>query len=208
MTLFITVLLLLFQSEPFSNFTYCKEKLNALYERQCVELNSAGEGTVRLKKRSSDEIKVNVKLSPSARDRFLGVIAGTNNLANPETYESGRKVADLGKKRLTLKTASDTREAEFNFSIIKEVNDLVTFFEAMTNQEAMVFDIENALQFDRLSIPKWVERIESDLKRNSFADPERLIPLLDKIKADSRVMNYTRDLAGKMKEQILTKKMK
>ena len=72
----------------------------------------------------------------------------------------------------------------------------------------MVFDIENALQFDRLSIPKWVERIETDLKRNAFADPERLIPLLDKIKADSRVMNYTRDLAGKMKEQILTKKTK
>jgi hypothetical protein len=141
MTLFITILLLLFQSEPFSNFTYCKEKLNALYERQCVDLNYAGEGTVRLKKRSPDEIKVVVKLSPSARDRFLGVIAGTNNLANPETYESGRKVADLGKKRLTLKTATDTREAEFNFSVIKEVNDLVTFFEAMTNQEAMVFDI-------------------------------------------------------------------
>jgi hypothetical protein len=208
MTLFITILLLLFQSEPFSNFTYCKEKLNALYERQCVDLNYAGEGTVRLKKRSPDEIKVVVKLSPSARDRFLGVIAGTNNLANPETYESGRKVADLGKKRLTLKTATDTREAEFNFSVIKEVNDLVTFFEAMTNQEAMVFDIENALQFDRLSIPKWVERIENDLKRNAFADPERLVPLLEKIKADSRVMNYTRDLAGKMKEQILTKKTK
>src|SRR5262245_654041 len=208
MTLIITLVLLLFQSEPFSNFTYCKEKLNALYERQCVDLNYAGEGTVRLKKRSSDEMKVAEKLSPSARDRFLGVIAATNNLANGETYESGRKVADLGKKHLTLKTATETREAEFNFSVIKEVNDLVSFFEAMTNQEAMVFDIENALQFDRLSIPKWVERIENDIKRNAFADPERLIPLLDKIKADSRVINYSRDLAGKLKEQILTKKTK
>ena len=103
---------------------------------------------------------------------------------------------------------SITIQRSFNFSVIKEVTDLVTFFEAMTNQEAMVFDIENALQFDRLSIPKWVERIENDLKRNSFADPERLVPLLDKIKADTRVMNYTRDLAGKMKEQILTKKTK
>src|SRR5262245_65550506 len=100
MTLFITILLFVFQAEPFSNFSYCKEKLNALYERQCVELNYAGEGTVRLKKRGSDEIKVAVKLSPSARDRFFGGIAGTNNLANPKPYDSARRVAALWRTHL------------------------------------------------------------------------------------------------------------
>src|SRR5215510_2456062 len=110
MTLFITVLFLFVQAEPFTNFTYCKEKSPALYERQCVELNAAAEGVIRLKKRSADEIKVPVTLSPSTRDRFLAVIAATNNLDQSETYESGRKVADLGKKHLTLETPSGKKE--------------------------------------------------------------------------------------------------
>jgi len=68
-------------------------------------------------------------------------------------------------------------------------------------------EIETALRFDRLGIPKKIERIESDLKNNRIADPERLVPILDKILADQRIMNYARDHAGKMKEQILTKKL-
>ena len=66
---------------------------------------------------------------------------------------------------------------------------------------------EAALRFDRLGVPKKIERIESDLKNNRIADPERLIPVLDKILSDQRIMNYARDHAGKMKEQILSKKL-
>ena len=65
--------------------------------------------------------------------------------------------------------------------------ELAAFFENLINQETLGFDVDNAIQFDRLSIPKRLDQIENELRANRIADPERLIPLLDKIEADQRV---------------------
>jgi len=206
MKLFFSVVLLLIQSDSFTKFTYCKEFSRGLYELHCVDLDPAGKGIVRFKRRGADEIKVPVALSDSARDRFVAQVVATNNLDGAESYEAPRKVADLGKKHFTLETRSGKREAEFNFSLRKEVNDLMNFFDGVIHEEMVGFDIDNALQFDRLSIPKKLDAIDNDLKSNRFADPERLIPILDKIQSDQRVMNYARERAVKMKQQITSGK--
>src|SRR5437868_581819 len=104
MNLLFSLAFLLFQNGPFVQFTYCHEMLRGEYELQCVELTPAGKGTVRFKRRGADSIKVDVSLSNLARDRFLTFVSATNNLQDAETYESQRKVADLGKKHFTLET--------------------------------------------------------------------------------------------------------
>jgi hypothetical protein len=207
MRLFIAIILLLLQSDSFSKFTYCVERSRGPYELQCVELNPAGKGGVRFKRRGGDEIKTDLALSASARERFLASIAATNDLDQGASYESNKKVADLGRKHLRLEMLSaPPREAEFNYSSRKEVIELVSFFDVIINQETIAFDIDFALQFDRLSIPKRLDLIENELKSSRISDPERLVPVLEKIQADQRLMNYARARAGKMKEQILGKK--
>ena len=84
--------------------------------------------------------------------------------------------------------------------------ELAAFFENLINQETLGFDVDNAIQFDRLSIPKRLDQIVNELRANRIADPERLIPLLDKIEADQRVVNYARTRAGKIKKDIQTRK--
>src|SRR6185436_19187918 len=81
------IVLLLLQSDAFSRFTYCREMSRGPYELQCVDLNPAGQGMVRFKRRGAAEIKVNVALSASARDRFVAAVAATNNLDQPESIE-------------------------------------------------------------------------------------------------------------------------
>ena len=73
-------------------------------------------------------------------------------------------------------------------------------------QETISFDVDNAIQFERLSIPKRLDQIENELKANRIGDPDRLIPMLEKIEADQRLMNYARTQAGKIKKQIQTRK--
>ncbi|PYS29653.1 MAG: hypothetical protein DMG11_08215 [Acidobacteria bacterium] len=190
----------------FSNFTYCRENSRGLYELQCVQLDANAKGEVKFKRREAETVNVPIQLSQPARDRFLAVLAATNYLDQGETYESNRKVADLGRKRLTLEMPSGKREASFNFSDRREVMELAAFFENLINQETLGFDVDNAIQFDRLSIPKRLDQIENELRANRIADPERLIPLLDKIEADQRVVNYARTRAGKIKKDIQTRK--
>jgi hypothetical protein len=72
----------------------------------------------------------------------------------------------------------------------------------LINQETIAFDMDNALQFERLSIPKRLEQVENELRSNRIADPQRLIPMLEKIERDQRLLNFARSKAGRMKEQI------
>lgn len=204
--IFFSILFSIFTPADFSSFTYCRENTRGPYEVQCVQLNPEGKGEVKFKRRQADTVNVHIQLSTPARTRFISVLEGTNYLEEAGTYESGKKVADLGQKTLTLEMPAGRREAKFNFSVRKEVMDLSTFFEGLINQETIGFDVENALQFERLSIPKRLDQIENEFKANRIADPERLIPMLERIESDQKVLNYARIQAGRLKKLIQARK--
>jgi len=202
----VAILLSFLALADFSSFTYCHDNTRGPFETQCVQLNANGNGEIKFKRRGADTINLPVQLSDAAREKFMSLLAATNYLENPETFESGRKIADLGAKRLTVELPSGKREGTFNFSLRKDITDLSAFFEALNNQETLGFDITNAIQFERLSIPKRLEQVENELRSNRIADPEGLIPLLEKIEKDPQIMNYARTQAGKIKKQIQTAK--
>jgi hypothetical protein len=203
----LTALLIsFFRLADFSSFTYCHDNTRGPYESQCIVLDADAKGNVTFKRRQADTVNLPIELSAAAREKFISLLSATNNLDRPETFESGRKIADLGQKRLTIETPSGKREGAFNFSLRKDITDLSTFFEGLLNQETLGFDLANAVQFERLSIPKRLEQVENELKSNRISDPERLIPILEKIEKDQQVMNYARTQAGKIKKQIQTPK--
>ena len=198
----ITFAFVLFLLADFTSFTYCHENTRGPYELQCIQFDQNAKGDVKFKRREAETVTVPIQLSDPARERFLAVLGGTNYLDHPETFESGKKIADLGAKHLTLEMAGSKREATFNYSLRKDVTELQNFFEGLINQETLTFDIQNAVKFEKLSVPKRLERIEIEMKSNRISDPERLIPLLEKIEADQQIMNYARTQAGKMKKEI------
>ena len=200
------VLLSLLMLADFSSFTYCHDNTRGPFETQCVQLDGVAKGEINFKRRGAETINLPIQLSDPAREKFVSLLAATNYLEHPETFESGRKIADLGAKRLVVELPSGKREGTFNFSLRKDITDLSTFFEALINQETLGFDITNAMQFERLSIPKRLEQVENELRSNRIADPERLVPLLEKIEKDAQIMNYARTQAGKIKKQIQTGK--
>jgi hypothetical protein len=190
----------------FSSFTYCHDNTRGVYESQCVQLDSAAKGQATFKRRDADTVTLTIELSDSGRARFLALLEATNYLERPETFESGRKIADLGAKRLSIELPSGKREGQFNYSLRKDISELSTFFESLISQETLSLDIVNAMQFERLSIPKRLEQLENELKSNRIADPERLIPMLEKLEQDQQIMNYARTNAGKIRKQIQTAK--
>ena len=191
-----------FRLADFSVFTYCHENTRGPYEMQCIQLDAEAKGEVKFKRRQAETVNVPIQLSDAAREKFIAVVAGTNYLDHPETFESGKKIADLGAKHVTIEMAGDKREATFNYSMRKDVTELSAFFEGLINQETLGFDIRNAMQFEKLSIPKRLEQVENELKANRISDPDRLIPMLEKIETDQQIMNYARNQAGRIKKQI------
>src|SRR5438094_10280279 len=206
MTAPFILLFLLLRLADFTSFSYCHENTRGTYEIQCIQLDAEATGEATFKRRQAETVNVPIQLSQPAREKFMALLAATNYLDHPETFESGKKIADLGTKRLSIEMPAGNREGTFNFSLRKDVTELSTFFEALINQETLGFDIANAMQFERLSIPKRLEQVENELKSNRIADPERLIPILEKIEKDQQIMNYARNQAGRIKKQIQTGK--
>jgi hypothetical protein len=188
----------------FSSFTYCHENTRGPYEVQCIQLDADAKGDIKFKRRDADTVNLPIQLSSFGKEKFVSLLTATNYLDHPETFESGRKIADLGQKRLTIETASGKREGAFNFSLRKDITDLSNFFEALINQETISFDLTNAMQFERLSLPKRLEQLEIELKANRIGDPEGLIAVLEKVENNQQIVNYARAQAGKIKKQIQT----
>ena len=197
----IALLLLLPQSD-FTSFSYCIENTRGPWELQCFELDPAGKGTFKFIPRDADLIEVGVELSADVAAEFVKLLADTSYLADGADYESRRKVANLGTKKLTLNGPTGVRSAEFNFSTRREVTKLVSFFDRLIVQELLMFDIDVALEFDRLAIPKKLEQIEKDLRARRVADAKRWIPVLDRIAGDRRLVNFARETANRLKRQI------
>ncbi len=197
----LSLLLFLPQAE-FSGFSFCRENSRGPYELQCFELDSAGKGIFKFRERDADLVDIPVELSRDVAEEFVELLADTDYLADGEDYESNRKVANLGVKTLALDAPAGQRKAVFNFSTKREVSNLVSFFDRLIAQELWAFDVDIALQFDRLGIPKKLEQIEKDLRAKRVADARRLIPVLDKIAADGRLVNFARATAARLKKQI------
>ena len=203
---FILALLLLPAQQNFSQFTYCRQNSTGSFEALCVQLDSNGVGETRFKRRDEDDLRRGVSLSPSGKSQFLSVLSGTKYLANAKTYESKRKVANLGLKHLTLETPSGRREAEFNYSDLKEVNALVTFCEGLLTMETLVIDLEWATQFDRLGIPERLDQIENVMRSIRVADTKSLIDVLDIVDRDARIVNYARSHARALRDTVAAAK--
>ena len=202
--LFISAIGVLSPQASFTRFTYCREMARGVYEKQCVSVTPDGAGQSQMKRRGATQIDAALTLSPSGRDKMLATLAATNHLAAAKDYETKKKVADLGRKRLTLEMSSGVREADFNYSDLKEVNALAAFFDGLLNQQTFIFDLENAVRYERLSVPERLDQLDNEIKGGRIGDPEGLVPLLEKIVQDDRVMNYAREHAQQMRNKVLS----
>jgi len=199
-------LLLTSAQQDFTKFTYCRESANGQFEMLCIELDPSAVGQARFKRRDDDELKFAISLSPGGKNQFISALSGTKFLEKASTYESKRKVADLGKKHMTLEMPSGRREAEFNYSDMKDVNALVTFFEGLIMQEAIAIDLGWALQFDRLGIPERLDQLENVLKQGRIVDPKSMVEVLGMIDRDEHIVNYARAHARELSEKITSGK--
>src|SRR4051812_45774117 len=103
------VLLSLLFLADFSSFTYCHDNSRGPFETQCVQLDADAKGSVRFKRRQADTVDMPIQLSTAAREKFISLLTSTSYLEHPETFESGKKIANLGEKRLSVELPSGKR---------------------------------------------------------------------------------------------------
>lgn len=185
------------------SFSFCRENPGGDYAVHCFELNGEGKGTFKFTPRDDDTVEVPFELSPDAADRFRELLRETDYLREGASYESGRRVANLGTKTMIAEGSWGTREAVFNYSTKDEVAELSGFLEQLITQEMLLFELDIALQFDRLGVPERLEAVEREVQADRIPDRDRVVGMLERIESDSRLVNYARTTATRLKEELL-----
>jgi hypothetical protein len=167
-----------------------------------IELDQTGDGTFRFQKLESELVTLDFHMNRSKVISLYNLFLQASFLNKSKNFTSERKVADLGMKTIRFETGKQQREVTFNYTedkILKEINDL---FENLAEQEKILFEIELALKYDRLGIPKKLDLLEHEFSAGRIVAPEMFKPILKRISADDSLINLARKEARKLLSKI------
>lgn len=115
-----------------------------------------------------------------------------------------RKIADLGQKTFRYEKGAEVYETHYNYTLDRTAMQLALVFEGLFQQQRDLLTLEQKLKYDRLGVNDALHQFEQDLGQHTIPEPERLLPVLDRIAADTRVVDVARQLSRALAERIRT----
>jgi hypothetical protein len=190
------------ENVPRPRFAWRKDNSRGNLESYGVELGGNGRGQVQFKKRNEESITLDVVLKPAAIENLASVFARADFLNEAKEFASQRKVADMGAKTVRYDTGLQKREVVYNYTEDKDLQDITNFFENLCQQERALFEMDLALKYDRLGIPKKLDELERNLNAKRIVAPERFTEVLERIYQDESLMHLARKEAKKILSRI------
>jgi hypothetical protein len=167
-----------------------------------VQLDGKGMGRFRFRKRDTDEISTDISVSPLLVQQIQGLFDALNFLDSKEEYQYKKDFSHLGKVTLKLNKDGRQRSVTFNYTSNQSVTQLADIFRNIATQETRVMEIESTRETDPLSMPAQLRILESELKSRQIAEPDRLKPLLEKLKVDESLPLIARNHADRLIKSI------
>ena len=117
--------------------------------------------------------------------------------------EVHHRLANLGEKTLRYEKGAENHEITFNYTLDPVATQLLAIFEGITRQETDLSDLQRAMHYDRLGVNDVIVQVETDFNDKLLPEPQRLLPVLDQVAADSKYIEIARQrartLAGKIR---------
>ena len=168
-----------------------------------IEHDGDGRGVIKFERLHDESVYEDpLELSTTAWTRIAALWQSLHFLDSVENYQSERQYPHLGTMRLKLESDGRQRTAEFNWSNNKDAFALVNEYRRAADQAILVFDISVARDLQRLNMPKLMDEVELQLKRNGLSDPTQLLPLLRDLSTDEHIPLIARNHALRLIKQI------
>ncbi len=113
-----------------------------------------------------------------------------------------RRIANLGEKTFHYEHGGEVHEVSFNYTLNSTANQLMQIFEGLARQQEHLVQLQRRMRYDRLGVNDALLQFEADLNRKLIPEPERLLPALEQIANDPRVVDIARQRARVLAEQI------
>ncbi len=189
------------ESSTPSKLTYTKTLKGSVPEYLRISVNANGAGTYEGRKLDEPPNPRPIQLSPAVVARLFALTQGLGYFRSID-LESHKKVANMGQKVFTYQQGNETNRAEFNYTLNRQAQELSDLFEKIASVEQHVTTLEFSMKYDPLGLPGELRQIQIDLANDALADPQLLVPSLEKISRNSRYMHLAQSRAQDILQRI------
>jgi hypothetical protein len=184
-----------------AKLTYSRVFKGSIPEYLLLTVDSKGSGSFEGHKLDEAQSSRPFQLSAGTTERIFALAGQLHNFQSVD-LESHRKVANLGQKTLTYQQGEDVHRVVFNYTENRIARELVDTFEAVGTVEEHIAALEFEMKYDPLGLSQELLQIQIELNKKSLADPEMLLPTLEKIARSSRFLHLAQVRAQQIIERI------
>lgn len=166
-----------------------------------IKVSEDGAASFDIRQSSEDADPRPFQVSEPVRTKLFALAAELHNFEGAD-LDVHRRVADLGQKTLRYEKGGQVHETQFNYTINHSATQLQTIFEGLAQQLEDEDLLQQRLKYDRLGVNDALLQFEQHLNQRVLPEPERLLPVLDSIAADSKLVDVARQRARTLAERI------
>lgn len=184
-----------------ARLTFTKVLAGSTPEFEEVTVDSNGSGTYDGRKLSDPPSPRSIQLSPATTQKVFALAHALNDFKSID-LESHKKVANLGRKTFAFEQGGMKNQAEFNYSLRREAQELAEVFERIAAVEEHVKALEYDSKYDPLSLPRELLLIQIDLDNKALVDPDLMAPMLEQITRNSHFLHLAQSRAQDILQRI------
>ncbi len=166
-----------------------------------VKVSEQGKATFDIRQLDDDADPEAFEVGADVRKKIFELASELKNFAIP-SLDIQKKIANLGEKTFRYENGAEVHETTFNYTLNTSATELMQIFEGLARQQQDLVLLQRRAKFDRLGVNDALMQFETDMEHRLLPEPERLLPVLDQIAADSHFVEIARSRARALAERI------
>jgi hypothetical protein len=166
-----------------------------------IRIAQSGKCTYDIRQLNETAEPQDFDVTQALREKIFSLAAELNNFKDQD-LDVHRKIANLGEKTLRYEKDGQSSETKFNYTLNNAGGQLMQLFEGLTRQQDHLQTLKRTLRYDRLGVNDALVNLQEDFDNKMLPEPEVLLPILEQIGNDSRVVEIARSRARAMAARI------
>jgi len=158
-------------------------------------------GTYEIRQLDDEAGAAPFEVSEALRSKILELVGQLHYFKGLD-LDVHRKIANLGEKTFQWQNGAESYEVKFNYTLNSSAMQLLQICEGLARQQELVELLVRRMKYDRLGVNDALLQLDTDLTKGVLPAPQRLLPLLDQIAADSRFVEIARQRSRALAERI------
>lgn len=166
-----------------------------------IKVSDAGAGTYDIRQLDEEANPQPLELGTALAQRIFQLAAALHDFQGVD-LDVHRRIANLGQKTFRYEKGGEAHEVTFNYTLNDSASQLLDIFEGIAREETDLSDLRRTARYDRLGVNDVLIQVESDYSKKLLPEPARLLPTLDDVAGDQKIIDIARERARGLAERI------